>query len=194
MRLVFFIFYISLVSQEVFARENYHFTFTNPTIGVPESPYVLEYFTSISCSVCHSFELNELPELLDLVERGLLRIVFRDLPNDDLSSSLSLTQFCLQEYPDYLHSRSSMKVNNAFVDSLPKLRGLASARHTDCMASDASSLISKHNYLTFVRFGFKGTPSFVLTESRTNRYKSWSGLTSSESVRTDIKSHFIAKE
>lgn len=194
MRTTFLILCFFLLPLEVAARENYQFTFSNPTIGAPKSPYVLEYFTSLSCSICHAFEIDELPELLDLVEDGLLRIVFRDLPNDDMTSKLSVTQFCLQEYPDYLYNRAALKTDATFVASLPQLRGLASARHEGCLTSDSVTRISKHNYQSFVRSGFKGTPSFVLTEARTNRYKAWSGPTSSESVRSGITSYFVVKE
>lgn len=169
------------------SAEDYAFTYDNPMVGSVEAQYRLEYFSSTTCASCLTFERAHLGDLSPLIEGATLRVVFRDLPNGDVNSDLAVTQFCLQEFPDYLVRRVAFKANPDHVRSLPSLRGLAAERHNECLDSPFVQSITSHNFDDFERAGFRGTPSFILTDVRTQFSVRWSGATTSDQVRRGLK-------
>jgi len=174
-----------IVALPAVARD-YSFTYDNPSVGSVTAQYRLEYFSSASCTTCYDFERNHLRDLSHLIDDGELRVVFRDLPNDRLGSDRAVTQFCLQEYPDYVKQRVALKTEQIGLAVLPELRGLAVARYAHCARSPFVQSIATHNFEDFERAGFKGTPSFVLTNIRTRQSLQWSGATTSDQVRKGL--------
>lgn len=157
---------------------NYEFTYTNPSIGDPQAPFVLEYFSRVDCEPCRQFEMRELGLLLDSVDAGTLRIIFRDLLPDPVAFPASNFLFCLQEYDEYLNWRVQAKRDSVYrSDSLPTLRGRARARHESCMDSDASIPVLTHNQAVFDSHSLIGTPAFQLfrNDRDASAIRRWSG-------------------
>ena len=53
-------------------------TLTGPYIGSPDAPTTMALFYDYQCPFCQKFELEVMPELMDEVQAGKVRIVFKD--------------------------------------------------------------------------------------------------------------------
>jgi hypothetical protein len=172
------LFLLLLVLPLLVAANDYSFTYTNPSIGDPRAPFVLEYFSLVDCQPCRQFETQKIADLLELVERGRLLIIFRDLPPSQQYLSQGNALFCLQEYPDYFDRRRAAKLYGVDqVLTLPPLSGKSKARYQSCLSDRPSIPVLSHNQESFDGHGLVGTPSFVFISNQPNNtiVRSWSG-------------------
>jgi len=152
-----------LVALPLLADDGYRFTFDNPSVGSADAPFVIEYFSAVDCSPCRFFESNHLQQLLDQVDQGSVRIVFRDIAPATPSLHDAIRLFCLQEFPDFLSRRIAEKRLGQAAPPLPDLRNKARARYSSCLKDVQPAQIMTHNREAFDRLGFVGTPSFTLS-------------------------------
>lgn len=178
------------------ATPEYRFTFTNPSIGAVDAPWVLEYFSAPDCGPCLRFEKDHLPALLPEVAAGRLRVIFRDLPPDLADGDLARKLFCLQELPhssDVLAQRRLKLKTRADDVSLPApLPGRSAARWEACLTGGEADQVAFHNLETFSSRGFHATPSFVLVASDEPRRPAlaFSGLGAPDAIRAALFSSF----
>ena len=79
-----FVVLILLVAPLLAAVDSYRFTYTNPSIGNSNAPFILEYYSLVDCEPCAHFETLLLQPILEIVASGELRIIFRDIfPSDE---------------------------------------------------------------------------------------------------------------
>lgn len=154
---------VLLIALPLLADDGYRFTFDNPSIGVTDAPFVLEYFSVVDCSPCRSFEINHLDLLLAQVDQGNVRIVFRDMPPSAPALHQAIKVFCLQEFPDFVARRIAEKRLGQAAPPLSHLRNKARARYSACLEDVQPAQIMTHNREAFDRLGFVGTPSFALS-------------------------------
>lgn len=152
-----------LIALPLLADDGYRFTFDNPSVGAPDAPFVLEYFSVVDCSPCRSFEVNHLDQLLAQVDQGTVRIVFRDMPPAAAALHQAIQIFCLQEFPDFVARRIAGKRLGQAAPPLPDLRNKARARYSACLKDAQPAQIMTHNQEAFEHLGFLGTPSFTLS-------------------------------
>lgn len=156
---------VALVASAALAE--YRFTYTNPAVGKAGSPALLEYFSSTDCTACLRFERETLLSLRDLIDGGVLRVVFRDLPPPPPYMAIANDIFCAQEVPDYLSARVAYK--QALADTrgfASQLSGLKKHRFLQCQHNLAAWPVFAHNQETFNELDFNGTPGFRLTVQR----------------------------
>lgn len=159
-RLILLVF---LVPTFAYADDEYQFTFTNPSWGSTDAPYLLQYFSRVDCEPCRDFELTHMASLRPLVAAGTLRVVFRDLlPESDLLPQAKL-QFCLQETSDYVTSRLALKSDAVHSLELSHDNELSIARYQACLSSPLFSQVMRFNGEVFQKYGMVGTPAFTFT-------------------------------
>ena len=169
------------------------YPFSNPVLGKTPAPFTLEYFSSYDCALCAEFEATVLPSLANNIETGDLRVVFRDLPADRPHvSRLAQQVYCLQNDPEYLEFRSQLK-DQLRADSARQgsslathqLNSLSAQDHQSCMKEPGFGSVLHHNRVTFDRYGFQGTPAFVLTRAVDDGFDqmAWSGQTDIHSIQ-----------
>lgn len=157
---------ILLTLPFLLAIGQYRFTYDNPSIGDPNAPYRLEYFSIPGCSACREFESIDLEALVPLIDAGRLYLVYRDLPSFADDTFQDRQTFCLQEHGGYLHVRRKLRSQPDFnISTLPRLSRLGEARYRECLTSSAIPSIWSHNHQDFERRGFVATPSFTLVAS-----------------------------
>jgi len=174
------------------SASDYQFTYTNPSVGSFAAEYVLEYFSLVDCVPCRRFELDSLSGLIERAESGSLRIVFRDLLPGADSMSESRALFCLQEYPNYLERRLSLKMGRNHPQTHSNaLNGLSLARYRACFESDQVPSILSHNLSVFDDLGFTATPAFVLSVSRPSSFRiaSFVGSISLADIDSALEDH-----
>lgn len=156
--IVIALFFASVSSAE------YRFTYTNPTVGDTDAPVLLEYFSSVDCAYCLTFERDTLGALRDLIDGGELQVVFRDIPPPHPYMSIANDIFCVQEFPDYLSARLAYKQGPGTIQNIqPQLSGRKGERFNQCLSNLAAWPVLQHNKQTFDRLQFPGTPGFRLT-------------------------------
>jgi len=197
MRLRFVLSFSVFLTSFVFSAS---YPFSNPVFGSTPAPFTLEYFSVHDCQYCDDFEANVLPALTPDVEAGHLRIIFRDLPPESPHvRKLTELVFCSQHDPRYLEFRTQMKRelrSSPGSQPHPSLELDLDTRSTElqqsCLEESLYLSVAVHNKSTFEKFGFQGTPAFVLTRSVGDGYEqmAWSGSTGIRSIMQLLSSDF----
>ena len=103
-------------------------------IGNPEAKVTAMEFFSLTCSHCAAFARNTMPRIKsDLIDKGLVRFVFRDFPLDQLALTAALVarHLPVARYEPFIMTLLSTQDRWAFnrsvnsIEELAKMAGLA---------------------------------------------------------------------
>lgn len=141
--------------------------------GSPDAPVLLVEYSDFQCPWCTRFFQEVMPELEPLIEAGDLRFIYKqftalgpDSITAALASECALAQGDFWTMHDWLfESQSAWKgsgqVRARIVAAAEEL-GYDATALEKCIDSDEASQAVAADYRETQRFGFRGTPSFIL--------------------------------
>lgn len=150
-----------------------------PTLGNADAPVALAVYSDYQCPFCKQFELGVIPEVMDLIEAGQLKVIYKDfqfLGEDSLTAAL-YGRALYDLYPDRFHDWYVAMANaqdqggdQGFGDltSIETLtagiEGVDAARVTARMNENRAEYEAaiEADYREGVSFGINGTPSVVI--------------------------------
>lgn len=141
--------------------------------GPVDAPVVLVVFTDYQCPFCAQWSQETVPELRDYVDRGELRIEYRDVnvygEDSERAARASLAaamQDRLQEYQDELFAdgeiRSSSELSEQALIDLAGELGLDTEQFAADLHSDEVATTIEANAQQGIDIGAFSTPAFVI--------------------------------
>jgi len=150
-------------------------------LGKADAPVTIIEYASMTCPHCANFHAQVLPRIKsEYIDKGLVRLVYRHFPLDQLAARASLLAECVSDdgffnMTDFLYR--SQKDWSRAADPAAALKqigrtvGLADADIDRCTADEAvvNSMVTGMQDAQS-RFGINSTPSFVVNgKTYTNR-------------------------
>ena len=141
--------------------------------GSVDAPVVLIEYSDFQCPWCTRFHTEVMPELEPLIEAGDLRFVYKQFPalgpdsvTAALASECALAQGDFWTLHDWLFEQQSVwkgagNVREVIAQSVAALGYDAQALDA-CIDSEDATRSAAADYQETQKFGFRGTPSFVL--------------------------------
>ena len=158
--------------------------------GKVDAPVVMVVYSDFACPYCTQFAQNVEPELADLVDKGTLRIEWRDLAQISETSPLAAQagraaakQGKFWEFHDAVYAAADPKGHPAYTeDSLvdfAKKAGVAdlSKFRTDMTAAETVKAVAESTDHVH-SIGIQGTPFMIVGETYINGYKDADYMTS----------------
>lgn len=157
----------------------------NPIMGTSDAQFTLFYWSEFQCPFCKEFEANALQELIEKdVRPGRLRVVFLEFPYmGEASTTAAVMDRCVwrqvrdAEPGRYWQWRTTIFENQGKKNSgwaskenllslTADVEGVDSSAVESCMADHRSEIEDELDAETrgAQRYGFRGTPSFVLAD------------------------------
>ena len=144
-------------------------------IGDNNAPITIIEYASLSCSHCADFHLNTLPKLVEeYVDKGKIKIVFRDFPFNYPALLGSMMVRCIPENARYeytqalyqLQSKWVNKENSKTTQELYKIMqsgGMTKEEFNSCIKNtDLENNILQSLMDAQKEFNIKSTPSFLI--------------------------------
>ena len=142
-------------------------------VGRPEAPLTLVQYASASCSYSAKFQREILPQLnKTYIEPGKLKLVFRELPQNDRVTAVTLLARCLPRERYFDAYNALFQSQDAWVSSQnpgpPITRivtGLGMSKETfeKCLADrQKAAQLEAFRRKTVRDFGIEATPTFFL--------------------------------
>lgn len=167
--------------------------YTIRAIGDEDAPVVMQEFSSMTCPHCATFHSTKLQMLKkEYVEKGILRVVFRDYPLNKpaLDAAIIARCFAPEKYYDFISVLFETQKEWAFGDSpeklfqTAKLAGLSDERLDACLNDkEALRFILMEMKDSGSKWKVESTPSFVFNDGA----KSLKGNGSMAEFRTVIE-------
>lgn len=151
----------------------------SPIVGDEDAPATIAVFYDYQCPFCKQFELTVVPQLMELVESGQVKIVYKDFQflgeNSDTAAVYGRALYDL--YPDRFHAWFVAMTNaqddegdRGFGDlaSIQELtatiEGIDVARVTERMNENRAEYEAaiQADYTEGTSFGINGTPSVIV--------------------------------
>lgn len=147
-------------------------------MGPVDAPVVLVFFTDVQCPYCASWAHDTLPVMQEYVDRGELRIEWRDVNiyGDDSergarASVAAAKQEMVQEYHELLFEggeiRSSAELSEDSLVEMAEELGMDPEQFRDDMNSEEVAQIVETNAQQGIDLGAMSTPAFIIGGSPT---------------------------
>ena len=155
-------------------------------LGKDDAPVTIVEYASMTCSHCASFHNNVLPALKEkYIDKGLVRVVFREFPLDDRAALASMTARCagndkamplisamFSRQDDWAQSKSIDELRNKLF-AIGQQAGLTKTAFDACIPTGNEKQLTpqKEKLLTDIlsvrkiankRFGVVQTPTFFV--------------------------------
>lgn len=142
-------------------------------MGSPDAPVTMIEYASMTCGHCAHFHATVLPEVKrDYIDKGLVRLVFREYPLDPVAMAGSVVARCLpkDQYFDFIDVLFRNQKVWAFVDNpregiveIAKRAGLGREQVTACLSNEAEiNRINQVRRDAVQRYEVNATPTFVI--------------------------------
>ena len=143
------------------------------SLGGTDAPVVLVEYSDFQCPWCTRFHKEVMPELEPLIEGGELRFIYKQFPvlgpdsvTAAIASECGLTQGDFWTLHDWLFEqqaqwKGSGNVRDVIVGAVAGLGYDADALDA-CLDAPETMAAAVADYQETQKFGFRGTPSFVL--------------------------------
>lgn len=123
--------------------------FTERSFGKSDAPVTLIEYAALTCPHCAHLALNVLPRVKQTyVDKGLVRIVFRDFPFNEIGLKAAMAARCAPEanYYDFLQALFSAQdkwsnpaVGETLLKQMSGFAGLSPADYDECTKNNALS-------------------------------------------------------
>jgi protein-disulfide isomerase len=153
-------------------------------IGNPDAPVKVIEFFSLTCSHCAAFHKETFPRVKrDLVERGAIRLIWRDFPLDQIALAAAAVARSLpaERYEGFIGALLSSQDRWAFTRGDPlvelgkmaALAGMQKAQYDQVVADEAlKRAILEQRMAAEKEFSVQATPSFSFQGGGTVRNQS----------------------
>lgn len=142
-------------------------------LGSADAPITMIEYASMTCSHCARFHTTILPDIKrDYVDKGLVRLVFREYPLDPVAMAGSVVARCLpkSQYFDFIDVLFRNQKVWAYVDNpregiveISKRAGLSREQVTACLSNEAEiNRINQVRRDAIARYEINATPTFVI--------------------------------
>lgn len=175
---------------------------TEMVLGDPNAPVTMIEFASLTCPHCKDFDVERLPDLKkEYIDKGLLKIIFRDYPLDGLALRASMISRCAgpDKYFAYInaffHQQSQWLTETPLEDMkrIARFAGMSTSEIDQClenkelqqgivqMMQDASGALN-----------INSTPTFIIGDAQfsgTRELSHYEGL-----IDAELKKAGVSKE
>lgn len=142
-------------------------------VGRPDAPLTLVQYASASCAYSARFQGEVLPELNKIyIETGKLKLIFRELPQNDRVTAVTLLARCLprehyfdaygalfQSQDEWVKSQNPSPTITRIVANF----GMGKDAFENCLAdSQKAAELKAFTHKTVRDFGIEATPTFFL--------------------------------
>lgn len=153
-------------------------------IGNPEAPVKVIEFFSLTCSHCAAFHRDTFPRVKrDMVERGAIRLIWRDFPLDQIALAAAAVARSLpaERYEGFIGTLLASQDRWAFTRGDPlaelgkmaALAGMPKAQYDQVIGDEAlKRAILEQRMVAEKEFSVQATPSFSFQGGGTTRNQS----------------------
>lgn len=142
-------------------------------LGKADAPVTVVEYASLTCPHCANFHLNVLPTVKkDYIDKGLVRIVYRDFPLDNAALMASVVARCAGpgRYFGFLNALFAAQENwsrsrdpAAAVSRIALLGGMTQAEFNACLKNEALvDAVVKQRLEADKKFGINSTPTLLI--------------------------------
>jgi len=168
----------------------------DPLLGNPEAPVVLVEFAHFLCLACYNFQRAVMPRIrAELVDKGSVALVHKDLPIDDFTVSVAIAAACageqrrFWEYHDILYARRKLHTAEDFAAYAAELE-LDATAFADCLRQAPASGRIRADRRAAQLLGVQATPTFLIAR----REPTGSKLRVLETIRGAVPFDVLAKK
>jgi len=175
---------------------------TEMVLGDPDAPVTMVEFASLTCPHCADFAVNRLPDLKkEYIDKGLLKVVFRDYPLDGLALRASMISRCAGPdkyfaYIDAFFHQQSQWLTQTPLDDMKRIArfsGMSSAEIDQCLADETLQQgIVQMMQDANAKLNVASTPTFLIGDtefSGTRELSHYEGL-----IDEQLKKAGVSKE
>lgn len=153
--------------------DNVEITADDFVLGKADAPVTIVEYASLTCPHCANFHLNVLPTIKkDYIDKGLVRLVYRDFPLDNAALMASVVARCAGpgRYFGFINALFAAQENwsrsgdpAAAVSRIALLGGMTQAEFDACLKNQAMvDSVVKQRLDADKNFGINSTPTLLV--------------------------------
>jgi protein-disulfide isomerase len=172
---------------------------TEMVLGDPDAPVTMLEFASLTCPHCADFDVDRLPDLKkEYIDKGLLKIIFRDYPLDGLALRAAMISRCAgpDKYFAYIntffHQQAQWLTQTPLDDMkrIARFAGMSSADIDQCLEDkDLQQGIVQMMQDAGSKLNVNSTPTFIIGDAQfsgTRELSHYQGLIDAELAKAGV--------